>query len=43
MLGQAASAIAGDVIPGGRIMMRAVKLCVRVLELISGRVNDIQS
>ena len=42
MLGQAALAMAGDLIPGGSMMMRAVTLGVSVLKLIFG-VNDIQS
>lgn len=43
MLGQAALAMAGDLIPGGTIMMKAVKLGVIVLELVFGTVKDIQS
>ncbi len=43
MLGQAALAMAGDLIPGGRIMMGAVKLGVSVLKLIFETVNDVQS
>lgn len=43
MLGQAALAMAGDLIPGGTIMMKAVKLGVIVLGLIFGTVKDIQS
>ena len=36
ILGQAALAMAGDLIPGGTIMMKAVKLGVIVLELVFG-------
>ena len=43
MLGQAALAMTGDVIPGVSIMTTAVKLGVRVLGLIFERVNDVQS
>ena len=42
-LGQAALALAGDLIPGGTIMMKAVKLGVTVLELVLGTVKDILS
>lgn len=43
MLGQAAMAMAGDLIPGGTIMIRAVRLGVSVLRLIFETVQDIQS
>ena len=43
MLAQAALALAGDLIPGGTIMMKAVKLGVTVLELVFGTVKDILS